>query len=296
MTGQEISGKRAAGQRGGCPAILFVFLILAELCFLAPHFFNLITEGLGQYRIAAYREAALGMEAEEQESGIEEALQYNRQVAENQQYEPFSYQGEEASDPEYENLLNFGDDGIMGFIDIPAAGIFLPIVHGTKSEQLKYACGHMYGTSLPVGGISSKAVLAGHTGLPAAELFTNLTKLAVGDSFDVCAGGERFMYRVSDIKVVLPEEEARYLQIEKGRDLVTLYTCTPYGINDHRLLVTGERIHGDAAEARDDELRLDSRVSLTALRAVLCVSPVIFTAAAGAACCKKKRRKRRSDE
>ena len=287
--------KKAAGKGRPCPAAFLVLLVLSELCFLGPQFMNLLTEYAGQYWIGTYRESTAALDQEEQKEALREAEQYNRELFIKQKDTLFSYQGEKASDARYESLLNYGEDGVMGFLDIPDAGIFLPIVHGTGGDTLKYACGHMYGTSLPVGGESSKAVLAGHTGLPTAELFTNLTKLTEGECFTVSTGGKRLFYRVCNITVTLPEEESQYLQIEDGRDLVTLYTCTPYGINDHRLLVTGERVPAEEVQEEEKELLLERRNAMTTAGLILCTCPLIITVLAGGIMVKKTKTSRKED-
>lgn len=141
----------------------------------------------------------------------------------------------------YESLLDITGTGIMGYIDIPEINVHLPVYHGTSPEILQNAAGHVEGTSLPVGGKSSRCVITGHTGLPSAKLFTDLDELEAGDTFQLNVLDKTLTYQVCHIKTVLPEDVAS-IRIKKGEDLVTLVTCTPYGINTHRLLVTGKRI------------------------------------------------------
>lgn len=140
----------------------------------------------------------------------------------------------------YEELLNLSGEGIMGSIEIPAIRVNLPICHGTEDDVLRAAVGHLEGTSLPVGGENTHAVLSGHRGLPGAELFTRLDELGRGDLFVIHVGKEALCYRVYDIEVTDPDSDI--LNIEPGKDKVSLVTCTPYGINTHRLVVTGERV------------------------------------------------------
>nr|BFF08996.1 hypothetical protein GCM10025699_02990 [Microbacterium flavescens] len=144
-------------------------------------------------------------------------------------------------DAAYENLLRADDAGLMARIKIPAIGADLPIYHGTSDEVLARGIGHLEGTALPVGGDSSHSVLTGHRGLADAELFTNLDRVAVGDTFTVEVFGEVLTYQVIETKVVEPDE-TETLYPQRGADLVTLVTCTPLGINSHRILVTAERI------------------------------------------------------
>ena len=142
---------------------------------------------------------------------------------------------------EYEGLLNVSQNGIMGYVEIPKIGCLLPIYHGTDEAVLEIAAGHIVGTSLPVGGSGTHCVLSGHRGLPSAKLFTNLDRLSEGDRFMLHVLNETLTYQVDQILVVLPEE-IEALEIEKDADYCTLVTCTPYGVNTHRLLVRGHRI------------------------------------------------------
>lgn len=155
--------------------------------------------------------------------------------------DPFdsSDRGDDAAE-RYWEVLNLRGDGVMGTLDIPKIGITLPIYHGTDNEVLQEGVGHMPSTSMPVGGESTHAVLAGHTGLPAMVVFDHLGSLAEGDYFVIRVLDEDHAYRVLGTEVVLPDETAS-LALQQGRDLVTLVTCTPYGVNDHRLLVHAER-------------------------------------------------------
>lgn len=149
---------------------------------------------------------------------------------------------------EYTGLLNMGGNGVMGYIEIPSIDVTLPICHGTEEAVLQVAAGHLEWTSLPVGGESSHCVVSGHRGLPSARLFTDLDKLAVGDVFIFRILDEILTYEVDQILIVEPDETDA-LQIEAGKDLCTLVTCTPYGINSHRLLVRGHRVeNGESAK------------------------------------------------
>jgi len=141
----------------------------------------------------------------------------------------------------YDQMLNMADDGIMGYIEIPTIGCMLPIYHGTNEAQLQVAIGHLEWTSLPVGGESSHCVLSGHRGLPRAKLFTDLDELVVGDLFVLRVLDEVLTYEVDQILIVEPDQTEALL-IEEGKDLCTLVTCTPYGINTHRILVRGHRV------------------------------------------------------
>ena len=155
----------------------------------------------------------------------------------------------ESQKREYEDLLDTGGTGIMGQIEIPCIDVSLPIYHGTDESVLQVAAGHLEWTSLPVGGESSHCVLSGHRGLPSAKLFTNLDRLTEGDVFLIRVLNEVLTYEVDQILIVEPEN-IEPLQVVEGKDYCTLVTCTPYGINTHRLLVRGHRIeNGQAAFA-----------------------------------------------
>lgn len=141
----------------------------------------------------------------------------------------------------YNSLLNVSGNGIMGYINIPSIKAFLPIYHGIEDTVLQIGIGHLEGSSLPVGGESAHCVLSGHTGLPSSTLFTHLDRLVEGDIFTLHVLGETFTYQVDHIEVMQPND-INLLSIEKGQDICTLVTCTPYGINTHRLFVRGHRI------------------------------------------------------
>lgn len=151
----------------------------------------------------------------------------------------------ESMKEEYNSLLNISGLGVMGYIEIPAINCTLPIYHGTEESVLQIAIGHLEWSSLPVGGESSHCVLSGHRGLPSAKLFTNLDKLVEGDRFLLRVLDTVLTYEVDQILIVEPQE-VKDLQIVEGEDLCTLVTCTPYGINTHRLLVRGHRVENDA--------------------------------------------------
>ena len=150
----------------------------------------------------------------------------------------------EGEDKAYMDCLNIAGDGIMGIVEIPKIDIKLPIYHTTREDVLQVAAGHLEGSSLPVGGASTHAVISAHRGLPSASLFTDLDKLEEGDHFLIHVLNETLCYEVDKISVVKPEETSG-LAVEEGKDLVTLLTCTPYGVNSHRLLVQGHRVPYD---------------------------------------------------
>ena len=188
---------------------------------------------------------------------IEQAREYNKSLIGISSFiDPFSdTEGIQTEDDVYNNLLKIDDTGMMGYIDIPKLDIVLPVYHGISEKVLQSGVGHLPNTSLPVGGESSHAVLSGHRGLANAKIFTDLNKMEVGDVFYIKVLHHTFAYQVDQILTVLPSETDA-LQIEKGKDYVTLVTCTPYAVNTHRLLVRGTRIPYEEAKKVDEEVGL----------------------------------------
>lgn len=187
--------------------------------------------------VADYAESVRNINEDEYKKMLKEAVAYNNSLLERNGNFYLTAELKER----YENLLDIGDNGIMGYIEIPNINISLPIYHGTDDSVLQIAVGHLDWSSLPVGGKSTHCVLSGHRGLPSAKLFTNLDQLVEGDTFVIRVLNEVLTYEVDQILIVEPENTDSLL-IEKGKDLCTLVTCTPYGINSHRLLVRGHRI------------------------------------------------------
>lgn len=169
----------------------------------------------------------------------EDAINYNKELSE--LTEPLlSYENIQ----NYNELLNINNDGMIGYLTIDKIKVELPIYHGISNEVLNSSVGHLEGSSLPIGGNSTHSVLSAHRGLPSAKLFTDLDKLEVGDIFKITVLDEVLTYEVDKIVIVSPSDR-EYLKIEKDKDYVTLLTCTPYGINTHRLLVRGVRVTGN---------------------------------------------------
>lgn len=197
--------------------------------------------------IASYAETVANIDDEAYQKIWNDALDYNTSLAK----EGIKWMLTEEQMEEYNSQLNPSGNGIMGYIEIPAIDCSLPIYHGTNEAVLQIAVGHIEGTSLPIGGLNTHCVLSGHRGLPSAKLFTDLDKLVVGDTFIIRTLDEMLTYEVDQILIVLPSETSA-LTIEKGQDYCTLVTCTPYGINSHRLLVRGHRVENQetAGEVR----------------------------------------------
>ncbi len=187
--------------------------------------------------IATYAEEVAHIDTEKYTAVWQDAVAYNQSLRERDNIFILSDEQKIA----YDQLLNIGGNGVMGYIEIPAIGVSLPVYHGTDEAVLQIAIGHLEWTSLPVGGESTHCVVSGHTGLPSAKLFTNLNQLEKGDTFLFRILDETLTYEVDQINIVLPHE-TDLLHIEEGKDLCTLVTCTPYGVNSHRMLVRGHRV------------------------------------------------------
>lgn len=209
--------------------------------------------------VADYAENVRNLEAEKYEQVLQDAKSYNQMLPYKQTTFALSEEEKEA----YDALLDISGTGVMGYIEIPTVNISLPVYHGTEDAVLQIAVGHLEWSSLPVGGESTHCVLSGHRGLPSAKLFTNLDKLVAGDKFIMRVLDEVLTYEVDQILIVEPTDVST-LMIEAGKDLCTLVTCTPYGINSHRLLVRGHRIENqDEAKAirvTSDAIQIESLI------------------------------------
>lgn len=240
-----------------------VLLILACLAGLSLLLYPTVSDywnSLHQSRaITEYAEQVNELDNELYEQLWADARSYNQTLLQN----PDRYEMTDEERAEYDSLLDVSGTGIIGYIEIPLIGCSLPIYHGTEESVLQIAVGHIEGTSLPVGGAGCHSVLSGHRGLPSAKLFTDLDKLTVGEDFILRILDETLTYEVDQILIVEPYE-LDALAIDPERDYCTLVTCTPYGINSHRLLVRGHRIENQ------EEARL-VRVTADAMR----IEPVI---------------------
>lgn len=222
-------------------SILFIIAGLALASY--PWISNFINERAADGEISVYSAEINNMDAAKKQEYLETARKYNAELLNSRiaLVDPFDLSLQDIyTDTPYMNILNYDSQGIMGFLEVPCIDVKLPIYHGTAASVLEKGVGHLEGSSFPVGGVSTHSVLTGHTGLNKAKLFTDLTAVKEGDLFFINILDEKLAYRVDQISVVLPEDTKK-LQIIKGEDHVTLVTCTPYGINDHRLLVRGTR-------------------------------------------------------
>ncbi len=218
--------------------VILILIFLVGLSLLLYPSVSNYWNSLHQSRaIAEYAQQVSELDGDRYEQLWADAQSYNRTLpGKTDRYEMTDEEREE-----YESLLNVSGNGIIGYIEIPVIGCSLPIYHGTDESVLQIAVGHIEGTSLPVGGESSHCVLSGHRGLPSARLFTDLDKLEEGDTFVLRILDETLTYEVDQTLIVEPDK-MEALAIEEGKDYCTLVTCTPYGINTHRLLVRGHRV------------------------------------------------------
>ena len=230
--------------------LILVGVMLVGLCLLAYPSLADYWNSFHQSRaVMTYAENVANMNAEEYEKILDEARGYNAELAQGGINWTLSDERKAA----YEGQLNFDGSGVMGYIRIQKIDVMLPIYHGTEESVLQTSIGHLEESSLPVGGESSHCMLSGHRGLPSARLFTDLDKLQEGDTFTLTILNETLTYEVDHIWIVEPSDLS-HLTIEEGKDYCTLITCTPYGINTHRLLVRAHRIenlNGDAMVIAD---------------------------------------------
>lgn len=218
--------------------LVFFLFFMGFALVLYPTVADKINESQNKDVIAEYRRKLMTLDNSEYEAMIRAATEYNDMLFKSR---PFIGALTEEERRQYESLLNIDESGIMGYIEIPKSNIYLAIYHGTEESVLQTGVGHLEASSLPIPGESVHTVLSGHSGLPSARLFTDLDKLEVGDTFTLHIMRETLTYRVEKTARVSPDE-LNEMQIEEGKELCTLMTCTPYGINTHRLVVVGSRI------------------------------------------------------
>ena len=255
---------------------ILLFLVLGTgLCLMAyPAVSDLWNSARQTRAIAAYTEEIQGLDSERYEMLWSEAQEYNRKLLTGEVSTVPTEEDYEA----YQSLLNVSGNGMMGYVEIPSIHCTLPVYHGTDEAVLQIAAGHMEGMSLPVGGEGTHCVLSSHRGLPSARLFTDLDQLKEGDEFFLHVLGKTLAYEVNQILVVEPDE-TEALAIEEGQDYCTLVTCTPYGVNSHRLLVRGSRApYEGEALVGGDSFSEDAK-ALSAAAVLLPAGAVLFLAA-----------------
>ena len=248
-------------------------IVLVLMLFIGV--FGLLYPSVSQYwntktqtrSVANYQEILQSLKQEDYDAFFEAAEAYNASLSELK-----SPLLEHSQLSGYDDILNVNGNGIMGYIHIQKLGVELPIYHGVSAEVLNIACGHLEGSSLPIGGEGTHVVLSAHRGLPHAKLFTDLDKMELGDTFIITVLDRTLTYQVDQIKVVRPDE-INDIRIIDGNDYCTLLTCTPYGINSHRLLVRGVRIENapPVLYVTSDAYRIDSLVATPIVAA-----PILF--------------------
>ena len=236
------------------PGILFGLLFLIGFGILV---YPTVADQWNTYRqsrlISSYEDRIQEMEPEDFTAEWEKARAFNDTLTQNSIYgDVFGEEDQELEDTQYWQVLNVGGDGVMGYLSIPKINIKLSIYHGTSDEVLQTGVGHLNGTKLPIGGESTHSVLAAHRGLPSARLFTDIDQMKKGDKFYIHVLDETLAYQVDQILDMVDKDDSdtleKALQIEEGKDQVTLFTCTPYGVNSHRLLVRGTRVPYEGEE------------------------------------------------
>lgn len=275
-------------------SILMAVLVLGGLgLLLYPKVSNMVSVAHSSSVVQGYVRDAAEIQSDELQAEWEKAVRYNQNLKEVSVTDPFgAHSGNE--DSEYEQLLDV--NGVMATLDIPKIHVNLPVYHGTSDEVLEKGVGHLEGTSLPVGGEGTHCVLSSHTGLKLARLFTDLEKLEIGDTFTLYVLDHELRYEIDDITIVEPWDTSP-LHIFPGEDYVTLLTCTPYGINSHRLLVRGSRVEIPEEEERGtEEILAQAHAQTVAPVYILCISLVVILTAVLAGVWYRMAKKRKLEE
>lgn len=231
--------------------VIIILLIITGLSLLLyPVLSNYLKSIAYSNAIMDYQRVVEGLEPESYADILARAESYNEDLV-GREYIMLPFSEEDEAD--YQSQVRLPGTDVMGYVVIPKINVSLPIYHGTSDTVLQNGIGHLEGSSMPVGGLGTHAVLSGHRGLVSARLFTDLDRLVIGDTFKILVLGEVLLYEVDDISTVLPSDSG-ILQIDPEQDYCTLLTCTPYGVNSHRLLVRGHRIPTPEGESHDTVL------------------------------------------
>lgn len=267
--------------------LIIVLLAAGAGLLLYPTVSNYLNNRRSASVITEYNRLYENTEEEHRQDMIRSAEDYNRRLFEANAplYKPSQVTG-------YDDTLDLTGTGIMGYLDIDRIGVEIPIYHGVDEGVLQVGAGHLEGSSLPVGGENTHCVLSGHRGLPSAKLFTDLDALEPGDRFTITVLDRVLTYEVDQIKVVLPDD-ASELAIKEGKDYCTLVTCTPYGINTHRLLVRGVRVEADTDRKpvfiTNEAFKIDRTITATVIAVPMFIIVTIVAVAA-------ERRRKRHDK
>lgn len=275
LTPEELAAKRKKDNRRffAMLAAMSALLIIGVGLILYPTIADAWNRHVSSRAVAGYIEKVADTSKEDREKELARAKEYNESLI-GQGNSRFLPTPEEKK--VYDSILDVSGTGIMGYVTIPKIKARLPIYHGTEETVLQIAAGHLEGSSLPIGGESTHTVLTGHTGLPSAMLFTGLDTLDKGDKFTITVYDEVLTYEVEATHTVLPKE-VKDLAIQEGRDLASLVTCTPYGVNSHRLIVTGHRIPTESPQQhipyRDEGLTQD--IAATTVIAAVVIAAIV---------------------
>lgn len=269
--------------------LLVLILAVGAAIMLYPTFSDYWNSYHQSRAIAGYSDAVSNLNAEEYERIWQEAVAYNQNMSGRSGLVLLTNSEME----EYERQLNVGGNGVMGYIEIAKINVSLPIYHGTSEAVLQVATGHIESSSLPVGGASTHCIISGHRGLPSAKLFTDLDQMSEGDIFQLKILNETLTYEVDQIRIVLPSELDE-LGIVRDQDYCTLVTCTPYGINSHRLLIRGKRIANPqaAAHVTADAVQIDPVLVAPAAAAPMLLALTVWLIVNPGAKKKKKKGKK----
>lgn len=263
--------------------ILILMLLIGLSLLLYPSVSDYWNSFTQSQAIINYAEQVAHLDTEQYDHIWQDAFAYNASLVGRRN----DYLLSDEQRSEYNRLLNVAGNGIMGYIEIPSIGVELPVYHGTADSALAVAIGHLEWTSLPVGGADSHCVVSGHRGLPSAKLFTDLDQLALGDYFLLRILDETLTYEVDQIRIVEPTQTDDLL-IQEGKDLCSLVTCTPYGINSHRLIVRGHRIE-NLEQAQTVRVNADAVVIEKLVVAPFLLAPVLLLALLSLLIPKRKR-------
>lgn len=245
--------KKSAAKTNALIYLMAIVILLGGVgVFMYPTISNYFAEKNQVAAVATYDENLKKQSDAEIAAEMEKARIYNENLAGDPVHDPFVPGSGYALPGNYEEILNVDGNGMMGYIEIPKIAVKIPIYHTSTEEVLQKGVGHIESTALPIGGSGTHAVLTGHRGLPSAELFTRLDELEIGDCFYIHVLNEIHAYKICEVNVVLPTE-LENLVAEPGKDFITLVTCTPYGVNTHRMLVKGERTEYNAEQAAQEK-------------------------------------------
>ena len=268
-----------SGRVSGVRVLLVILLLLIGLgILLYPTISNLWNERLQNKMIGNYEEEVAKLSDEKKNELLEAAYEYNAQHKHNVIMDAFDEENEYVLTHPYDTMLAIDDTGMMCYLEIPKIASKMVVYHGISAKVLEKGVGHIEGTSLPVGGKSTHTVMSAHRGLPSAKLFTDLDQMVVGDQFYIHVLDEHLAYEVDQINVVLPEEVS-LLDIVPDEDLATLITCTPYGVNTHRMLVRGHRVPYVPPEEPTKTLwerMSDLKFAIVTLLVVLLIADILF--------------------